>query len=274
MSLERVLDTPLLQLIRSATATVRAVTFVLGILAAAAVATYAFAIRPLLDSTETAGITVATISLLPTLLLGLYLMGYRDAPAYRIEELEAIMEVKPTDGHHAYDYTRRQTVRSVRSNLRLIDMGAHWTGCFGPDKVSIEALSHAHCILDTGRSEEDGRVHRWVYPGGPLSRGATTQVGIRQTMEDDLKPMLSYFREGGGRHRTRNLRVVVRFPSGAEPSRVEGLEWNTNRNAHKGNVVGRLQCVREYDQKAGVVQYSVAVPRPRLFHSYGMRWEW
>lgn len=199
-----------------------------------------------------------------------YVMRLLEPACYRIESLNGTVLIKPAGDHFSYEYTRVQTVKSVRSDLRLIEFPSHWTGRCTQDKVTVAPLVQGHRLLDGGRSEEDGRQHRWIYLGHPITRGVSVDVGLQQTMEDDIEPMLTYFREGGGRYRTRNLKVVASFETSSEPAQVKGAIWNTKRKVQ----VGGLECVRMVDRKAQRVDYIVVVPKPHPFHSYGVQWTW
>jgi hypothetical protein len=275
MGLERVLGLPVLRILRDTTATARAVAFAIGVVAGAVGLAYV-GIRKSALSPDAATVLVASLAaiILGGLASWFYVAGIYDPSYYKIVDLDGHVLIEPAGDHHRYTYTRKQTVRATRGSLRLIEIRSHWTGRCSREKTSITSVIRDHRLLDGGYPEEDGRVHRWIYPGRSLDRGEEIEVGVRVVMEDDIEPMIPYYREGGGRYRVRQLKVTVRFPIGHEPQRVFGSIWHTNRKAQQGNHIGKLDYERRPDHDAGVVDYIVVVQKPRLYHSYGVRWSW
>lgn len=86
--------------------------------------------------------------------------------------------------------------------------------------------------------------------------------------------MHTYYREGGGRYKARNLTVTTRFTVDDDPTTVQGRIWNNDRRSRQRHEVGQLEPERKADPTVGNVDYVVTVRRPKRYHSYGMRWEW
>jgi hypothetical protein len=275
MRFERLLDLPVLRVMRATVATVRALAVTLAAFASVVIFPSFLVNRVGLTKTAaTVIVCVVVFSSLAAIATWFYVTTQYDPSQYSIDRLEGVLAIKPVGEHHAYEYTRRQDVRSTRGALRLIEIRSHWTGRCSRRKSRIDSIYKNHCLLDGGRPEEDGRIHRWIYPGYPVSKGNVVEVGIKQVMEDDLEPMLPYYREGGGRYRIESLTVIARFSYECEPEKVYGAVWNTNRKAQLANLVGPLAFERRPDRQAGTVDYVVFVKNPRLHHSYGLRWEW
>jgi hypothetical protein len=122
--------------------------------------------------------------------------------------------------------------------------------------------------------EEDGRTHQWIYLGRPLSKGDEARIGFHQTFEDNLQPMHTYYREGGGRYGSRDLTVTTRFSLDEDPPTVVGFIWNNDRKSRQRHEVGRMAVERRPNSASRTVDYVVSVRRPRPYHSYGVRWQW
>ncbi len=276
MNLDRLWDWPVLRHLRNAVATIRALAFVVTVLISAAVLAY-LAIRNFFGSPALA---VTLVVLLTVLLAGsgyswYYVKSIHDPPFYEIQELNGSLLVEPANGHHRFTYERRQTVVATRDDLRLIEFRAHWTGQGQPGSMTVESVKSGHAMLDGRFKEQDGRVHRWIYPRRPLKRGQPIEVGIRQVHEDDVDEQLPYFREGGGRYRTRKIIVKVRLPlSEHDTEAVRGVVWNSHRAARQSPEVGDLEVERHVFSQESCIEYIVTVDKPRAFHSYGVEWSW
>jgi hypothetical protein len=235
------------------------------------------AIRTFLGSPALA-ITLA--ALLVVLLAGSsytwhYVKNIHDPPFYEILELNGSLVVEPANDHRRYTYERRQTVIATRDDLRLIEFRAHWTGQGQSGSATVESVKSEHAMLDGKNKEQDGRVHRWIYPRRPLKRGQPIEVGIRQVHEDDVEEQLPYFREGGGRYKTRRIIVKVRLPlSEHDPESVRGVVWNSHRAARQSPEVGELEVEKHVMRTEKCIEYMVTAVAPRTFHSYGVEWTW
>jgi hypothetical protein len=204
-----------------------------------------------------------------------YIKNAYDPPFYEILELNGSLVVEPANDHHRFTYERRQTVIATRDDLRLIEFRAHWTGQGQPGSTRVESVNSKHAMLDGKHKEEDGRVHRWIYPRRPLKRGQPIEVGIRQIHEDDLEEQLPYFREGGGRYETRRIIVKVQLPlSEHDPESVRGVIWNSHRTALQSPEVGEVGVDRHVKRAEGCIEYTMTADKPRPFHSYGVEWSW
>jgi hypothetical protein len=221
------------------------------------------------------GVSAAYLALVVLLSICIwhYVKHICDPEPYAISNLEGVLFIESAGDHHRYSNTRTQVVKSLRNNVRLIEVRSHWTGNHSRAKYSVRSASHGHELFDGLIREEDARVHRWIYLRRPLGKrdGAVT-VGVVQEWEDDLEAMRPYYREGGARYKTRNLTVKVRFRAQDAPdeSDVEGHIWNTA----KTGITGSVEVQRHYDRKSNCVEYVVSVPKPRRHHSYGVRWTW
>jgi hypothetical protein len=276
VDLDRLWDKPVLRHVRNAVATIRALAFVMSVVASAAVLIY-LAIRNYVGSPALA-ITLGIM--LVALLAGSgyiwhYVKNIHDPPFYEIQELNGRLLVEPANDHHRFTYERRQTVIATRDDLRLIEFRAHWTGQGQGGSMQVESVNSKHAMLDGRHKEEDGRVHRWIYPRRPLKRGQPIEVGIRQVHEDDVEEQLPYFREGGGRYKTRRIIVKVQLPlSEHDPESVRGVIWNSHRAAWQSPEVGDLEVDKHVMRTEGCIEYTVTADRPRVFHSYGVEWIW
>jgi hypothetical protein len=198
-----------------------------------------------------------------------------DATGYRILRLEGVMTVEPEGDHHAIDYVRTQEIQATQDDVRLIELREHWTGRGSADSVRVKCTRPADARFFDGRDpEEDGRVHRWIYPNRPLGRGERLTVELHQQHRDDAWRQRPYFRQGGGRHQAGHVIARVTFPSSYEPDAVDGAIWNTGRTLFPTQTVGRLDCTRTEDRMAGTVTFSVEANALKAHHSVGMRWIW
>jgi hypothetical protein len=276
VDLERLLDKPVLRNLRTFVGTVRAITFVGTILVSASALIYLvarnFKVEP--------GLAIGLIVLL-ALMLAVSVYAWRyvthvyDPPFYEIFDLNGHLTVERANSHRRYVYERRQTVIATRDDLRLIEFRAHWTGQGAAGSTQVESIRPEHVVFDGRRGESDGRVHRWVYPRRQLKRGQPIEVGIRQVHEDDVQEQLPYFREGGGRYKTRKVTVCVVLPQDEHiPDSVRGVAWNTNHTAQQGEEVGEISVHSRVDAVSRSVEYTVTYDKPKVFHSYGIEWVW
>ena len=149
---------------------------------------------------------------------------------YEITKLEGVLFAEATGDHHRYSNTRIQTVKTLRNNVRLIEVRSHWTGSYSRQTYNVQSVSREHELFDGLIREEDARVHRWIYLRRPLGkRDGSVIVGVSQEWEDDLEAMRPYYREGGARYKTRDLKVTARFSARDAPdeSDVQGCVWNS-----------------------------------------------
>lgn len=204
-----------------------------------------------------------------------YVAHVYDPPFYEITELTGSLRVEPVDTHYRYRYERRQTIRATRSDLRLIEIRGHWTGK-GSSKPDVTSLKPQHALLDGRRPERDNRVHRWIYPRHGIKRGDSEEVGVIQVHEDDIERQDAYFREGGGRYRTRKVTVVVELPvSEVVSGSVKGVIWNTVARPPDNEEVGILEFTTTPNHSPdGYMKYTVTASNPRPYYSYGIEWTW
>jgi hypothetical protein len=277
VGLEDFLQRRFLRNLRDATATIRAVGFMVSVVLTGGVFAYAVLRRSAVGSTTALTIVLAVASWWTTVLACVYYTRHVSNPSfYEILELDGLLMIESAGDHHRYTYTRKQKVRATRNDLRLIEFRAHWTGS-SSRRPRVESAVGDHLVLDGTHEEEDGRVHRWIYPRRPLRKGEELRVGIRHVHADDVKPQLPYFREGGGRYRTRKVTVTARFPISEDPQslgEVAGKIWDISRSIDQGHVIGTIPHIREVVREQGIVDYTVTVERPKLYHSYGVQWEW
>ena len=275
MSLEKLLNTTILRNIVNTAAAIKAVSFFLAFFVmGAGILVYVIKTHAKNDEALVA-ISAAYLGLVLMLsaCIWYYIKHICDPEPYEISKLEGLLLVEAAGDHHHYSNTRIQTVRSLRSNVRLIEVRSHWTGSYSRQTYSVKSVSGAHELFDGLIREEDARVHRWIYLGRPLGkRDGSVTVGVNQEWEDDVEPMRPYYREGGARYKTRDLKVTVQFRAQEAPdeSDVEGHIWNTI----KSKIIGDLEVQRHYDRKKNCVEYVVMMPRPKRYHSYGIRWAW
>ena len=276
MDLDRLWDKPVLRHLRNAVATLRAIIFVGGVVVSAIILAI-LAIRSFFGSPALA---ITLVALLVVLLTGSiytwhYVKNIHDPPFYEILELNGSLLVEPADDHRRYTYERRQTVIATRDDLRLIEFRAHWTGQGRAGSAVVESVKSEHAMLDGKLKEQDGRVHRWIYPRRPLKRGQPIEVGIRQVHEDDVEAQLPYFRESGGRYKTKRIIVKVLLPlSEHDPESVRGVVWNRHRALWQSPEVGELEVQKHVIRAKQCIEYMVTSERPREFHSYGVERTW
>jgi hypothetical protein len=277
VDLEKFLARPFLRNLRDLVATVRAVIVVATVLASMGLFAYVLLRRNRFSPTETWTILLALVVWWITAGGFWYYIRYISNPTfYEILELEGLLVIESAGDHYHYKYERTQTVRALRNDLRLIEFRSHWTGA-SKIRPRVESAVGDYAILDGRHPEEDGRVHRWVYPRRPIGKGREVIVGIKQEHEDDVHRQLPYFREGGGRYKTRRIKVTTRFHPDEDPRvrcDVEGKVWNINRTLDQDIVAGSIRCVRVVNRELGTVDYIVVVDKPKRYHSYGMEWEW
>ena len=205
-----------------------------------------------------------------------YVLRVCDPAPYEIVKIDGLLVIQSVNGHsyHHYINSRAQTVKARRNNVRLVEHRTHWTGNGARSKCKSTSTVSEHSLFVARLPEEDGRIPHWVYLGRPLNKGEEAMVGIQETREDNQSPMLPYYREGGGRFRSRNLTVMTRFPADEDPERVEGLIWNNDRRNRQRQIVGKIPYERKPDPANRTVDYIISVQKPRRYHSYGIRWSW
>lgn len=274
---ERFLENKQVQNVRNAAATVKAVGFFVGVFVAGG-AILASVIEPHVKNDKVfigaCAIYLAMTAILATL-LWYYIKHICDPPPFEIVVLKGQLAVDQVNGHHHYTNTREQTVKATRNGVRLVDIRSHWTGNSSKDKRQTESIEKEHKLFDGRDREDDWRVHRWLYLGRALEKSETASVGMHQEWDDDLEPMLPYYREGGSRYKTHSITVIVYFPQQEAPdfSDVQGVIWDIERDGRRPEI-GHLPVSRKFDRLLGRVEYSVTVHRPRRNQSYGLRWKW
>lgn len=271
MSIDKMTSKRALRITQAAAEAINASVFTLSLAGSAVIAAATYA-EPALLSAST--LTLALGSTAWSAHLHRRLRRH-DVTGYRILQLKGVMTVDKEGDHHVIDYVRTQEIQAVQDDVRLIELREHWTGLGVKDGVQVTCTRPADANLyDGGRPEEDGRVHRWIYPNRPLSRGERLTVEVHQRHRDDALRQLPYFRQGGGRHDTGHVIAQVIFPSHYEPESVKGAIWNTGRNLFPTQTVGALACTRIEDRQAGTVTSSVEAHALKAHHSVGMRWIW
>ena len=272
-AVEKILDRAFLRDLRNMVATVKALLFIAGGLLVAGSAMYVvvadFNPSPFVWGVA-AGLGVACIW---TVALWYWIARVHNPPFYKILEVHGSLLVQSCGDHYLYTYEKRQKIRVLRKSLRLVEFRSHWTGR-SSKPMEVRPLVGGHVVLDGVTPEEDGRVHRWVYPGGPVGRGQELEIGVKQVHEDDQVRQKPYYRDGGGLYKAQKLTVVTTFLLGEEPESVKGAVWNTRVPLGQDNLVDTLDYEREIDRKTGIVSFTVAVKRPKRYHSYGVRWHW
>jgi len=273
MTIERIMDKPVLKNARTVAATINSFVLLISI-AASVLLTLSAHILP------GRSVALLAVSLFggAALLLITYtrhvLRNYNPT-FYRILRLEGTLRIEPVGDHRRYCYERRQKIQATRDDLRLIELREHWTGKGSRDSLTVKCVKPADAILMDGKvPEEDGRVHRWVYPTRPLGRGEQLEVEVHQKHMDDVETQRPYFRQGGGRYDTDEVRVEVCFPASYEPTEIRGGFWNTGRPLLHNQVIEKIDCVRTEDKVAGTVTYSVEASRLPYHHSVGLYWSW
>jgi hypothetical protein len=273
MTLEKLMDRPVLKNARTIVATVNSFVLLSSVAASVLVA---FSIDARLNRT----VLAATLSLFVGIALGALLyLRYRlqtfNPTFYRILRLEGILRVEPVGDYRRYHYARRQRIQATHDDVRLIELREHWTGKGSRDSLTVRCVRPTDAVLMDGKvPEEDGRVHRWVYPTRPLGRGEHLEVEVHQTHIDDVETQRPYFRQGGGRYDTESICVQVCFPAGYEPVEIHGGVWNTGRPLLHNQLIETIDCARTEDRTAGTITYTVEWGRMSHHHSVGLYWVW
>lgn len=276
MGIERLLDQPLLGNTRKAAATLRSIGFFAApFIAGAVLLAYTINVDAV-GKGVLAVITSATLTLATGAVLAFwyYLRIHFEPAPYEIIELEGIMTVEPVGGHHRYVSTVRQTVRATRDGTRLVDFRSHWIGRGSRNRCRVELLFPGHRLLDGGIREDDGRIHRWIYPGYALGKGEELDTGMRYIREDNLDAAIPRHAVCGGRYRVRTLTVITRFSMDEDPVDVKGQIWNNHPYARRNRPMGEIAVERKPRPEIRMVDYVVTVRRPRRHQSYGIRWTW
>jgi len=273
---DRLLNMPLFRALRDAAATIRAIGFFLGPIVAGGIFLGYLITTHVESRTALAIIVLVSLFMIVGIASGFwyYVQRICDPDPYEIISIDCLLVVQRMNNYHHYMNSREQTIKARRNNVRLVDHRAHWTGQGSRGKSSSGSLADKHEFYSARRPEEDGRTHHWIYLGRPLNKGDTERVGFRQTFEDNTAPMHTYYREGGGRYKARNLTVTTRFSVDDQPLIVEGHAWNNDRRNRQRHEVGRLEPERKAGPTASTVDYVITVRRPKRYHSYGIRWEW
>lgn len=276
MNADKFLEMPLFRTLRNAAATIKAISFFLGPVVAGGILLGYLITTHVESRTALATIVVVSLFMIVGIASGFwyYIQRVCDPDPYELTSIDCVLTVRREGNHHHFTNSREQTVKARRNNVRLVDHRAHWTGQGSRGKSRAGSLLGRHEFYSAGQPEEDGRTYHWIYLGRPLSKGDTERVGFRQTFEDNVAPMHTYYREGGGRYKARNLTVTTRFSSDDEPPTVEGYIWNNDRRNRQRHEVGRLEPERRAHPEMGTVDYVIKVGRPKRYHSYGIRWQW
>ena len=277
MGLDDFLNKTPFRLLRNVAATVKAISFCSSpVIAVATLISY------LISSQIQNNVTLWVISLAALLsmtamlsVLCYYILHVCDPAPYEIMIIEGLLIIERSAGHHhRYTNRREQTVKARRNNVRLVEHRTHWTGSGSKNRYRARSLSQSQQLFIAPHAEEDGRIPHWMYLGRPLCKGDSETVGFEEMFEDNHVPMLPYYREGGGRYRTRTLKITVRFSIDEDPGSVDGLVWNNDRKDRQRHIVGEIAVLRRANLVARSVDYTVVVRRPKRYHSYGVRWRW
>jgi hypothetical protein len=270
------LEMPYLRTVRNAAATIKAISFFLGPIIAGGILLGYLVTTYVRSRTALAAIAIISLFMILGTVSGFlyYVHQICDPDPYEITKIDCLLVVQRVGDHHQYTNIREQTIKARRNNVRLVEHRAHWTGQGSKSKSSSGSLTGKHEFYSARQPEEDGRTHHLIYLGRPLSKGDSEHVGFQQTFEDNTAPMHTYYREGGGRYKARDLTLTTRFSVDDEPPIVEGHVWNNDRRNRQRHEVGRLESERSADPTKGTVDYIVTVRRPKRYHSYGIRWEW
>lgn len=276
LNADKFLDMPLFRTLRNAVATIKALGFFLGPVVAGGIFLGYLITTHVESRTALAIIVVVSLFMIVGIATGFwyYIQRVCDPDPYELTSIDCVLVIRREGNHHHFTNSREQTVKARRNNVRLVDHRAHWTGQGSKGKSNSGSLSGTHEFYSARQPEEDGRTYHWIYLGRPLNKGDTERVGFRQTFEDNVAPMHTYYREGGGRYRARNLSVTTRFSNDDDPPTVEGHVWNNDRRNRQRHEVGRLEPERQAHPETSTVDYVIKVRRPKKYHSYGVRWQW
>ncbi|MCW6007059.1 hypothetical protein K1W54_21105 [Micromonospora sp. CPCC 205371] len=275
MSIERLLDKPALRNTRTLAATANSATFfVLASISLSTLATTAFTAVMRRPIHLQAGIAIAMTAAGLLLISAHHRVREQNPTQYTILALEGTLEVRRENGYRRYTYERLQRIEAARNDLRLIELREHWTGKSATDPQVELCKPRGARLLDGKDPETDSRVYRWVYPGRPMRRGEQLEVMVRQTHADDLGVQRPYFRQGGGRYKTKSVTVRVRFPKEEDPGDVTGAAWNTGNALRQTQIMTEFPPRRHDTDDASMVEYSIEVTSPARHHSYGLRWTW
>jgi len=273
MTLERLMDKPALKNTRTIAATINSFVLLSSITVSALVA-FSVNAKPSRVALASALSIFVGVALCALAYLRHRLRTFSPT-FYRILQLDGILKIEPVGDYRRYHYTRRQRIRATHDDLRLIELREHWTGKGSRDSLTVRCTRPADAILMDGKvPEEDGRVHRWVYPTRPLGRGECLDVEVQQTHVDDVETQRPYFRQGGGRYDTDAICVKVCFPASYEPPEIHGGIWNTGRPLLQNQLIQTIDCLRVEDRATKTVTFTVEARRMPHHHSVGIYWRW
>ena len=276
MALDDFLNKAPFRLLRDAAATIKAISFFASpVVAGGTLLAYLISTQIRSDAALLAIALAALIVVVGILSgFGYYITHICDPAPYEITSIEGVLVIEPVNGHHRYTNRREQVIRARRNNVRLVEHRAHWTANGSRNKYKTRSLIDGHQLFVAPLAEEDGRTPHWIYLGRPLGKGDTEVVGFEELFEDNRSPMLPYYREGGGRYKSRHLTIRVRFSAGEDPGTVDGLIWNNDRKSRQRHVVGKIGVDRKPNPLDRTIEYVAIVPRPKRYHAYGVRWKW
>jgi hypothetical protein len=277
MCLDDFLNKPIFRHLRDLVATAKAIVFFASpTIAGVTVLSYLISTQVRSDASLFAISVTAVFTLVAVLSgLGYYALHVCDPAPYKITSIEGLLTVeRANEHHHRYVNRRVQVIKATRNNVRLVEHQTHWTSSGSKSKHKARSLNDSQQLIVAAHAEEDGRTPHWIYLGRSLGKGDSESVGFEEIFEDNYSPMLPYYREGGGRYKSRNLKITVRFSINEDPGSVDGLVWNNDRKSRQRHVVGDVTVNRRPDPVARTVDYIVAISKPRRYHSYGVRWKW
>jgi xanthosine utilization system XapX-like protein len=273
-----ILNKSMFRLMRDAAATIKAISFFASpIVTGVTLLAYLVSMQIQSDA-ELLVISLAALAIAAGMLAGIayYIFRVCDPAPYQIVSIEGLLVVGQVAGHDHHHYTNRreQVIQARRNNVRLVEHRSHWTGNGSKTRYRIHSTVPEHQLFAASRPEEDGRTPRWIYPGRALGKGDQVRVGLEEVFEDNVSPMIPYYREGSGRYKAQSLKVAVRFSIDDDPGAVDGLIWNNDRRGRQNHVVGHIRAQRIPNPSTRTVDYLTEVVKPKRYHSYGVRWTW
>lgn len=265
MRLADFLDRPITRSLRDAEATIKAIAFFISLAVAAVGGAYAVWSRGLVrvPSREFTAVLIAAAVLLA---VTAFIAGRRSGGVKDYRVIEAVYTFRIRSGvQPRYRWTRRKSIEARRDGVRVIDFFVNWTGQ-SERLPTFESLVPEHTVFDGQRQELNGRIYQWVYLGRALSKGEHAVAGIVGEFNDDVGPMRPLLALNVSRP-TARLEIVLEVEIPALPSEVRAQAWK------HGKLIGVFPVVQSVDSAAGVVRYTLVVPKPSTGRTYGFAWE-
>ncbi len=177
---------------------------------------------------------------------------------YEVLEYDTRLELLDDQGKVAKFY-KRQKVRFLQDNII-----AYQDQAWGDGKIFAEYNCSPGFPVDR---YQDGHRYRILISLREMKqRGDIEEFHIERRIEDGFKKDVEYFQTTID-HVTRDLTIAVVFPKNRLPKRVVMIEHRRSKTTLVGGEA--TQTLPD-----GRQQVKWHIPKPKLYESYSLRWEW